>query len=54
MLRSRPVASAFLTQLYLPAVQIQQEVQDAWGARYGARSIPDRPLPMPVPGYPTE
>ena len=28
----------------LPAMRVLQQVQDAWDARYGARSIPGRPL----------
>jgi 2-hydroxy-4-carboxymuconate semialdehyde hemiacetal dehydrogenase len=28
----------------LPALRLLQAVQDAWDARYGARSIPGRPL----------
>lgn len=29
----------------LPAMRVLQSVQDAWDARYGAQSIPGRPLP---------
>jgi 2-hydroxy-4-carboxymuconate semialdehyde hemiacetal dehydrogenase len=28
----------------LPAMRVLQQVQDEWDARYGARSIPGRPL----------
>lgn len=33
----------------LPAMRVLQGVQDEWDARYGARSIPGRPLPASAP-----